>query len=77
MNYRFKLNLPERIVLKLRYIPKVGDTLTIYGKVYIIENIILVKANFYRMVVSEEIRTPIVIKKPRMPFWRKILRGGK
>ena len=71
--YRFKLNLPERIVLKLRYMPKVGETVTIYGKVYTIEKIMLVKANFYRMMVSEEIKTPIVIKKPSIPFWRKII----
>ena len=76
-SYRFKLNLPERMVLKLRYMPKVGDALTIYGKVYIIERIMLVKASFYRMVVSEEVRTPIVIEKPKIPIWRKILRGGK
>ena len=76
-SYRFKLNLPERIVLKLGYMPKVGETLTIYDKVYIIERIALVKANFYRMIVSEEVRTPIVIEKPKIPFWHKILRGGK
>ena len=75
--YRFKLNLPERMVLKLRYMPKVGETLTICDKVYTIEKIILVKANFYRMIVSEEVRTPIIIKKPKIPFWHKILRGGK
>ena len=75
--YRFKLNLPERIVLKLRYMPKVGETVTIYGKVYIIEKIILVKANFYHLVVGEEVRMPIVIKKPKIPFWHKIMRGGK
>ena len=84
MNYRFKIETPQKMVLKLCYIPKAGETLTIFDKVYIIEKVIPVKGNFYRMLVSEEIRTPIIIREEiKMPIiksetmWQKFIRRIK
>ena len=74
-NYRFKLNQPKGMVLKLDYIPQEGETVTIYGKVYIIEKIASVKGNFYRMIIREEVRTPIIIKSETI--WQKIIRRIK
>ena len=74
MSYRFKLNTLDKRVIKLGYIPKAGETMLIYGKTYIIDSVRLRKANFYNMVVSEEIRTPVVIEAPKKKsFWSKIL----
>ena len=76
-NYRFKLNLPQATVIKLEYMPQVGETMELYGETYIIDKITPMKGNLYRMFIHKEVRTPIVIKKPT---WFQIIKakiGGK
>ena len=51
VSYRLKLKIGNEVkYLKTKTLPVKGETVTIDGKPYVIENIFLMKGNLYRVI---------------------------
>ena len=80
-SYRLKVDIAgKKVVQKVDSLPKEGETITLYGKPYSVEKVLLVKANFYRVRVVEviskvgEVAGRMPVKVRRKSLWQKLFR---